>query len=149
HRAVTEAEFDQQDARGAFFLSWGAHGNRYALPADIASALAQDRVVVVNVSRTVIEKACRLCDTVRVVNVTAGPGVLRERLLARGRENTGDVESRITRSAAVSLPACAPIDTLQNEGPLAVSIARLVELLRGYTQSGQRDASRNRAPAAG
>jgi len=40
HFTLSEAEFAQQQAAGAFFLSWGAHGLHYALPGAVADALA-------------------------------------------------------------------------------------------------------------
>ena len=41
HEAVTEDEFAQQLAAGAFLIHWQAHGLSYAIPADITDPKAR------------------------------------------------------------------------------------------------------------
>ena len=89
YEPVTEAEFDRREAAGEFALSWKAHGLCYGVPADIGEAMARNVVCVVNGSRTRIEQAARLFRT-RVIEITAAPEVLAQRLAARGREPAGE-----------------------------------------------------------
>ena len=149
HRSVSEADFDALEADGALLLSWGAHGNRYGVPQEIMSTLEAGRVVVVNVSRTVIEEARKAFANLAIVNVTARPDVLRERLTTRGRESSADVEDRVTRQVPLPTFPDTPVETIDNSGPPATAVAALVGLLQRYAVSGQRERSRKGAPAAG
>ena len=122
HEAVTEAAFAARD----FALVWRAHGLAYGIPADIAADLAAGRVVVANVSRTVIAEAARRFP-VRVIAVTAPPDVLAARLAARGREDAAGTARRLVR--AVGLPAGVPIETMANDATLAEGVTRFLAAL--------------------
>lgn len=124
HEAVTEAEFSSRDHA----LQWTAHGLHYGIPADIATDLAQGRVVVANVSRGVIAEAAARFPT-RVVEVTAPPHILAARLAARGREDAEDVARRLTR--IVSLPDGIDVRRVVNDGTLDDGIARFMAALDG------------------
>jgi len=128
HFTLSEAEFAQQQAAGAFFLSWGAHGLHYALPGAVADALAAGRTVIANVSRAVIEEARRKHPATTAVVVTAPPEVLAERLLARGRENATDIEARLARAA--EQPSGPGVVTVMNDGPLDLAVERFLAVLK-------------------
>lgn len=119
HEAVTEPEFATRD----FALQWQSHGLRYGIPAD---AIAGGRVVVANVSRTVIAEAEQRFP-VRVIAVTAPPEVLAARLASRGREAADDVAARLARSVAV--PDHVPVEMVANDGSLEDGVARFVAAL--------------------
>lgn len=92
HEPVSAEEFD----RRPFALQWEAHGLRYGIPADIDADLLRGVTVIANVSRGVIARAAARFP-VRVIEITAPPEVLRQRLVARGRETSGDVAARLAR----------------------------------------------------
>src|SRR5579871_4118960 len=117
HEAVTEEEF----ARRSFALRWEAHGLRYGIPQIQAGC-----ITVANVSRTVIAEAAARY-TVRVVEVTAPPEVLAERLGQRGRETKGDVAARLSRH--VSLPDGVPVYTVINDASVEEGVARFIAAL--------------------
>jgi len=119
HEAVTEAEFATRD----FALQWQAHGLRYGIPAD---AIAGGVVAVANVSRTVIADAV-LNFPVRVIEVTAPPDILMERLASRGREAAADIATRLARSVAV--PDHVSVETVLNDGVLEDALARFLAAL--------------------
>lgn len=119
HEPVTEAEFDAR----AYALSWSAHGLRYGIPAEALNA----PVTVANVSRAVIAEAAQRYQ-VRVIEITASPEILNARLVARGRENTGDVALRLARSVAV--PGGVAVTKVWNDGTLADGVARFIAALR-------------------
>lgn len=119
HEAVTDAEFACRD----FALQWQAHGLRYGIP---AQALDLGRVVVANVSRTVISEAVQRF-AARVVEITAPPEALAARLGARGREGAADVAMRLARS--IPLPSDVHLETVINDGSVAEGAARLVAAL--------------------
>jgi ribose 1,5-bisphosphokinase len=122
HEPATDAEFAARD----FALQWRAHGLRYGIPADIAGDLASGVVVVANVSRAVIgDAAARF--SVRVIEVTAPPQVLAERLAARGRETAADIAARLAR--AVSLPEDAEVETVLNDATPEIGTERFLAAL--------------------
>ena len=53
--------------------------------------------------------------------------VLRERLLARGRDATDDLDRRLDREVAIAIAADL---TISNVGPVEVHVAALVRFLR-------------------
>jgi len=108
HDAVTEAEFDRRD----FALQWTAHGLRYGIPADIAADIDRGIVVVANVSRGVIQHAASLFPT-RVIEITAPPEILAQRLAGRGRESAADIAARLARD--VALPHGVAHETVVND----------------------------------
>ena len=120
HESVSDAAFAARD----FALSWSAHGLRYGIPAE---ALGLAPVVVANVSRGVIASAAGGFP-VRVIEVTAPPGVLAARLAGRGRETVDDIARRLARR--VEIPAGVPVETVINDGTLEEGVARFAAALR-------------------
>jgi ribose 1,5-bisphosphokinase len=135
HEAVTQAEFNRRQADGGFALSWQAHGLCYGVPADIAATIAAGEVAIVNVSRAVIEPAARRFPT-RVIEITASPDILAQRLVGRGRETTTDIAARLAR--AVLLPQNISVETIFNDGTRAAGTERFVEALNRAAESARR-----------
>lgn len=128
HDPVTPAAFAGNRAQGAYALAWEAHGLGYGIPADIAADLEAGRVVIANVSRTVIaEAAARL--KVTVLEITASPAVLARRLASRGRETEADVAARLARQ--VPIPAGVAVRRVLNDGAVEPAVAEVVAALRG------------------
>jgi phosphonate metabolism protein PhnN/1,5-bisphosphokinase (PRPP-forming) len=119
HEAISDSGF----AARSFALQWLAHGLYYGIPMDITEDLAQGRVVVANVSRGVIAQAADRYPT-SVVQITAPPHILAQRLAARGRETDDDVSRRLARS--VSIPTRIPVDIIVNDRPLEEAAARFI-----------------------
>lgn len=128
HDTLSEAEFAARQASGAFFLHWGAHELRYALPGGVADALAAGRTVIANVSRSVLEEARRRHRRTTVVLVTAPPEVLERRLLARGREDAAAVKRRLARGATQA--AGATLTTIVNDGSLRAAVEEFLAVLK-------------------
>ena len=87
HDSLDEAAFARAQATGAFCLSWTAHGLRYALPRSVQADLRDGRMVVANLSRGALAEAAVVFGTLRVVEVTAEPAILLQRILLRARES--------------------------------------------------------------
>jgi len=85
HDSVSEAEFREQAASGAFAFHWSAHGLYYGVPVSIDAHIAGGRTVVVNVSRSIVDGVRERYEQVDVVSVTADREVVAARLLQRGR----------------------------------------------------------------
>lgn len=127
HIAIDADGFACALRSGAFALSWDAHGLRYGIPADIADDLAAGRVVVANVSRTVIaEAATRL--PVAVLEITASPEVLAVRLAARGRESAADIAARLARQ--VPIPPGVRVHRVLNDVEVAEGVQAVLTVLR-------------------
>jgi len=122
HEPVSEAEFD----RRALALQWRAHGLRYGIPQDVTADIEQGRMVIANVSRTVLADAARRFP-VRVIEITAPPAVLAQRLAKRGRETAGDVAQRLARE--VTLPPGVPVETIINDSTPEQATQRFLEAI--------------------
>jgi ribose 1,5-bisphosphokinase len=96
HEALSEPEFARRD----FALQWHAHGLHYGIPLDVIDDLARGIVVVANVSRAIIAEAANRFP-VQVIEVTAPPHILAQRLAERGRETADDVAKRLARDVPV------------------------------------------------
>jgi len=125
HIPVDPAAFARRRADGEYALSWEAHGLGYGVPASIERDLAAGRTVVLNVSRAVLEEARQRFAAVRVVNLSVPEAVLRQRLAARGREETAEIDRRVARAAAFVVTG-DDVVTIVNDGPLALSASRFV-----------------------
>lgn len=136
HLAVSRPQFQAMADEGAFLISWDAHGHGYGIPMAIKLDLAQGRTVIINTSRGKIQDARRAWPQIGVVNVIAGPQVLRARLQARGREGAVEIEERLTRSSRFPLPPDVRCDELDNSGDLAGGISRFASILEGYARKG-------------
>jgi len=129
HDTLADAAFVEAEADGAFAISWGAHGLRYGLPADVDWSVANGHVAVANVSRAIIPTLRERYANLAVVEITASPQVLAERLAMRGRESRGEVLARLARSANVALSGPG-VTSIDNSGPREAAGERFAEVLR-------------------
>lgn len=83
---------------GFFVSDWQAHGNAYGVPGHALSGDSRHDKLLCSISRGAIKDFENVHENVTVLQVTAPMGILRERLLARGRENETDVEKRLQRA---------------------------------------------------
>lgn len=126
HIGIDDDAFERRERSGAFALSWRAHGYRYGIPAAIEDALAAGTNVVVNVSRAVSDEARAKVAPVRVIEVTASPAVLAERLRKRGRESEAEIAERLKRHEPVKADA-----VIKNDAALETAVASFVAALQG------------------
>lgn len=127
HVAIDGAGFAAREAAGGYALSWRAHRLAYGLTKDIEAELAAGRTVVVNVSRQVLDTARARYGAVRVVSITADPGLLAARLRARGREDEAEIAQRLAR-AEVEV-AGDDVIVVRNDGTPEEGVAALVEAI--------------------
>lgn len=123
---VSEAEFTRRAAAGEFALHWQAHGLHYGIPHPPAGG-----DTIFNCSRRALDQAVRVFPGLRVINVTASPEVLAQRLAARGREGASDIASRLAREAP--LPADLPVATVVNDTSVAAGVAAFLHALDDTT----------------
>jgi ribose 1,5-bisphosphokinase len=129
HDTLADAAFDEAEASGAFALTWEAHGLKYGIPASVDEAIAKGRVVIANGSRGAIPALRERYANVAVVEVTARPEILAERLAARGRESRGEVLARLARAGAVELSGQGVV-SIDNSGPREIAGERFMAVVR-------------------
>ena len=134
HRFVAPDAFRELQANGAFCLSWRAHGWHYGIDGRVRDIVAGGRSAVANVSRTILDDARRDFSHVRVVNVTAPPERLEQRLRGRGRETEPDIAARLAR-ADRNTPAGPDVIELANNGAIEEAVSRFVAILRAEHSS--------------
>ncbi|NDW53684.1 phosphonate metabolism protein/1,5-bisphosphokinase (PRPP-forming) PhnN [Aliiroseovarius sp. PrR006] len=124
-----EDAFDADLTRGRFALHWPAHDLRYGIPKTELACLDQGRNALVNLSRKVLMEAHTTFPGFIVVNLSASPKVLVQRLAARGRESADSIAKRLARQ--VDLPAGLTVINVVNDGPLdetvRTTLARLAD----------------------
>ena len=128
HDTLTEAAFIKAQQSGAFLLAWQAHGLHYGIPASLHDDLLSGRLVIANVSRSVIPDAEKLDADLTVLNVTAAPAVLAQRIATRGRENLVEIELRLKREQPIVATRARIID-VHNDGTLEDGIRLFMSAL--------------------
>lgn len=129
HDTFDETAFEKEKAAGRFALSWHANGLSYGLPVNLDNAMRAGRVVVANVSRSVIPELRERYAHVSPVIVTAPRQILAERLARRGRETPEDVLSRLSRGTASELAVAGAL-VIDNSGPLEEAGEFFLDALR-------------------
>ena len=101
-----------------------------ASPREIDDWLAAGDDVLVNGSRAHLAQARERYPTSLVLLLTVDQAVLRQRLIARGRESLADIEERLARNARFTAELIAGngagLFVLDNSGPLAHTVERLL-----------------------
>lgn len=129
HESIEASAFEQAESMGSYLLSWRAHELGYALPGSLRDELAKGRIVVANVSRSVILKAEALGHPVTVLHVTADPVILAARIAARGRESMAQVRARMGRIAPLEWRRSELIE-IRNESALESAAALFIDALQ-------------------
>jgi len=127
--AVSEAEFEHLRATGAFALHWQANGLHYGISQEIDEWLAAGQDVLVNGSRGYLAEARRRYPQLRAVLLTVSLPVLRQRLLARGRESLEEIDARLARNDQFQTAGQGETLLLDNSAALEQSVQRLLQLI--------------------
>ena len=126
---VSAGTFQEALTRGQYAMHWEAHDHYYALSRAIDDEIRAGRIIVANVSRTVIGEMRRLYADVVVVSITAPPNVLADRIAMRARRSDGRLEARLGR--IVEDAAAAPDVTIVNTGSAEYHARQLVRVIKG------------------
>ncbi|WP_339438605.1 phosphonate metabolism protein/1,5-bisphosphokinase (PRPP-forming) PhnN [Pseudomonas sp. EA_15y_Pfl1_P104] len=129
-QGVSPAQFAALETAGAFALSWQANGLCYGIPKEIDDWLAAGEDVLVNGSRAHLAQTRERYPTLLVLLLTVDQAILRQRLVARGREALADIEARLARNAQFTAELIAGngpgLFVLDNSGPLEHTVERLL-----------------------
>lgn len=129
---VTDTEFHLRLARGAYALSWGAHGLHYGIPRTLDDEVAGGRTAVFNASRMAIPAARARYANVKVVLVDCPIDIRARRMAARGREPEAEIAARLQRRVEEFNGAAAADAVIDNSGSLEEGVTRLVASLRSF-----------------
>jgi len=135
HDSISFDDYTRMVIEGEAALNWQAHGLGYIIPKSIEDELRAGRIVVCNVSRSIIEAAARTYP-VRIVNIVAGLDLRAHRLAARGREKEQDIKKRLARTPT-KLPQSVPVTEISNDKTLSEGIAAMTQLLSSLAQQVQ------------
>ncbi|MGZ0718105.1 phosphonate metabolism protein/1,5-bisphosphokinase (PRPP-forming) PhnN [Pseudomonas palleroniana] len=129
-QGVSPEQFAAMQGEGAFAMSWQANGLSYGIPREIDDWLATGEDVLVNGSRAHLAQTRERYPASLVLLLTVDQAVLRERLIARGRESLADIEERLARNAQFTAELIAGngagLFVLDNSGPLEHTVERLL-----------------------
>lgn len=128
HEAVTFDEYARDLAAGCFALAWRANGRAYGIRHRELAPLTRGEWVVVNGSRGWFPVAQSAFPGLVGVHITAAPEILRQRLIARGRETPEEIEARVARATAYVPPP--GLIEIRNDGALADAGQALLTALR-------------------
>jgi ribose 1,5-bisphosphokinase len=135
HEALTEEAFSELEATGGFAMHWAANGLRYGIRHAELATLEHGHWVLVNGSRAYVPHVRRQWPGASVLHIQAPADMVRQRLLARGREAGADLEARIQRSQDINAARLAGDMELVNAGSLEASGRELLALLAALPPS--------------
>lgn len=127
--AVSVPQFEALVQDGAFAVHWRAHGLHYGIPITVTYQLGKGTDCIVNFSRKALVQASEMFPRFVVLNITARPETLAQRLVARGRETQEEISKRLAQ-ADKPLPEGVQVIHLANDSPLSQTVARGAALLQ-------------------
>ncbi|MGV3678620.1 MAG: phosphonate metabolism protein/1,5-bisphosphokinase (PRPP-forming) PhnN [Acidovorax sp.] len=129
HESTTPDGHAALRAAGAFALHWEANGLAYGVRHSELAPLDRGRWLLLNGSRAYLPKALVRYPALVAVHITASPEVLRQRLQARGRESSDEVEQRVQRALRfIAPPGTAGIE-VRNDTSLDAAGQQLLQAL--------------------
>jgi len=127
HETISLDDYTRMVIEGEAALNWQAHGLGYIIPKSIEDELRASKVVVCNVSRSIIEEAAQIYP-VQIANIVAHLELRAQRLAARGRETDDDIRQRLARTS-IQLPANVPVSEIPNNKTLSEGIETMTNFL--------------------
>lgn len=129
HVELGHDDFEVRQKHGLFSLSWSAHGNHYGIGCEIDSWMESGFDVLVNGSRKYLSEVEKKYPDVLVIKIAVDSSILKQRLIARGRETSEEIERRVARNHELdsqSQESCLSVD---NSGSLADALESLTEMI--------------------
>ncbi len=129
---MTSDEFLQQKANNEYALSWNIYDNWYGCGwAPIKEAISLNKLLLINVSRSMLFKAREVFPECRIILVTVPKEVAESRIKRRGREDDSGLQIRLKRmKSKVEMPT--PDKIIENTGDLARTAEILGEFLMDH-----------------
>ncbi|MFX1567634.1 MAG: hypothetical protein ACFFCV_04615 [Promethearchaeota archaeon] len=96
--SISTREFRILEEEGNFALSWHIYGLDYGVPIEIEKYLANDHLVIINVSRTIVAEAKGKYKNVKVIFIKVPFEISYQRIKDRKRETEDLMKERIERA---------------------------------------------------
>ncbi|MFX0039643.1 MAG: phosphonate metabolism protein/1,5-bisphosphokinase (PRPP-forming) PhnN [Promethearchaeota archaeon] len=96
--SISTEEFKEMEKKEKFALTWHIYGLDYGISIEIDDFLKKGHSVIINVSRTVINKAREKYDNIRVVFIEVPFEITYQRIKDRKRESEDLLNERIERA---------------------------------------------------
>ncbi len=124
HASLDSEAFADAQASGKFAVSWQAHGLCYAIPAEVTDHVRGGGIAIANGSRRALAAIEKVFGALIVVSIEVERDVLRQRLMARGRELPAEIESRLD-SAEITIAPHHHLVRIDNSGSLQQAVEAL------------------------
>lgn len=129
HHSVSNAEFVQRVRDDKFSLWWSAHEMHYALPDDVFSALRFGKNVVANISRRMVQETIHKFNQVEVIELTADPETIKQRLMTRARESEAEIMVRQLREITLDWNDGIKVTSITNDGNVGEAVDKFIKVL--------------------
>ena len=96
--AVIPVEFKKMSLQGRFALEWHIYGLDYGVPIEIDDWLEKGHLVLVNVSRSIVNEARDIYQNILIVFIEVPFKITLKRIKERARESGERLEERIQRA---------------------------------------------------
>ncbi|MHA1371784.1 MAG: hypothetical protein ACTSRA_18950, partial [Promethearchaeota archaeon] len=96
--SISVEKFKEMDSKGEFILRWRSYDIYYGVKKDILDDLNQGNIVIVNVSRQIIDDTRKRFPGARIIFVWVPIDLIVKRIKERGRENEDQIAKRIKRA---------------------------------------------------
>ncbi len=126
HHSISSAEFVQSVRDDRFCLWWMAHDLHYALPGEVDEKLRFDTHIIANISRRAVKDAVQKFNRVEVIEITANPDTIKNRLIMRGRETEAGIMARQLREIEPDWSCGLEVTKVENDSQLAEAVDRFI-----------------------
>lgn len=131
HIELSDAEYELRKSLNLFSMHWKANQNKYAIGCEVDAWLEANHSVIVNGSRSYLDKArSRYQDKLVPILVMTHESTLRSRLIARGREDEATIALRIQRARDYQTQISEPLHILDNNGTLVEAVQQFEKLIK-------------------
>ncbi|MHA1819424.1 MAG: phosphonate metabolism protein/1,5-bisphosphokinase (PRPP-forming) PhnN [Promethearchaeota archaeon] len=128
YESVSESEFLELKNAGEFILDWHIYGLYYGVRKEILDWIKEGDIVLINVSRTIIDDARKKLPYVKIVFVQVPFEVTAKRIKERGREDEEEIKERLERARKnQTLPGADFV--VDNSGELDNAINQLIQYI--------------------
>ena len=134
HEPSSVDAFHARVSAGQFLVSWQAHGLSYGLPLSLLDVVQQGQHVIANGSRNLVTELANKIQSFVVIEISAPPAVLAQRLSLRGRETQDDIAKRLNR-IVTPYPPGVKVCHVTNDQTLEIGIERFLATIRTLTKA--------------
>ena len=135
HQNISSTDFVQAVREDRFSLWWMAHEMHYALPDTVFEKLRFGTHVIANISRRTVSEAIHKFNRVEIIEITADPETIKNRLIMRGRESEAEIMVRQLREIEPKWSGTAAVTTIENNGSLGEAADQFIAVI--LSQAGQ------------